>query len=174
MLLIKKRIITIPIFIATICIIFSNCNLSDSKSDESGEFAIFLLADSTISAVHAVTQLIDTLILEDQPLIAIEDVEQYKWSDHTLTLNTENDRLKAMESSTGKSLGIPFVITVGEERIYLGGFWYWYSSYMPSFPYTSVSSKGLYIEKGVSDGTKDVRNDDRIYQSLKAAGVLIE
>ena len=162
------------IITAIICISLYSCNSFDSKSDETGDFAIFLLADNTVLAAHAVTQLLDTLILENQPLISIDDIEEYKWSDHSLTLNTENDRLKTMESLHGKSLGIPFVITVGDERIYLGGFWYMYSSLMPSFPHSFFSSKGLFIEEGMSNDNEDVRNDNRIYKSLKAAGILIE
>jgi len=162
------------IFTVIICALLCSCNVFDSTSDETGEFAIFLLADSTILAAHATTQLIDTMILEDQPLISVDDIENYNWSDHRLILKSNNDRLKTMEFIPGKSLGIPFVITVGEERIYLGGFWYMYSSLIPSFPHSFVSSKILYIEKGVSNENEDVRNDNRIYRSLKAAGVLIE
>jgi len=89
-----------------------------------------------------------------------------------LSAEKENE-LKDYGSLPGKSLGIPFVVIAGGERIYMGALWYAYSSLMPSYPYITVVPLILKIDLNELAET-DPRNDPRIYQTLKDAGVLTE
>jgi hypothetical protein len=79
-----------------------------------------------------------------------------------------------LKRTIGPVGGIPFVVTVGNERIYLGAFWYAYSSLAPQVPYIEVTFNEHRICRGWIDQADDKRNDRRIYDALKRAGVLTE
>jgi hypothetical protein len=69
--------------------------------------------------------------------------------------------------------GIPFVVIVGNERIYFGTFWSSYSSIvLPQCAFIDVSFNTCRIQ--LAKGAIDKRSDTRIYKSLKQSGVLIE
>ncbi len=146
------------------------------------DFTIYLLADSALSAVDAAKQAIEALSLNDEPIISASDLAYYKWSTHSFTLKLLADaRLRTCAKSRQSTFGIPFVVVVKDERIYLGGFWYSFSSYAPDFPTIDVTdyvlkeekSITLTIEKSWLGDQPDKRNDPRVYQALKVAGVLI-
>ncbi len=145
-------------------------------------FAIYTLADSTITATEAAQKSINSLGLQNEPIIADEDLDYYKWSDHSFSLKSNaNERVRQLAKSRPTVFGIPFVVVAKKERIYLGAFWYAFSSVAPFFPTIDVtcfmlkgdSTTVLKIEKSWIENQPDVRNDDRIYQALKKAGVLI-
>jgi hypothetical protein len=145
-------------------------------------FAIYILADSTITATDAAQKLIDSLILVDEPIITDEDLEYYKWSDHNFSLKSDaNSKIREIAISRQSVFGIPFVVMAKKERIYLGAFWYAFSSVAPTFPTIDVTnyilkdydSTVLKIEKSWIEDQPDMRADSRIYQALQEAGVLI-
>ena len=70
--------------------------------------------------------------------------------------------------------GVPFVVTVGKERIYVGTFWWSYSSMRPlNCAFIEVLGPIPYkIELGID--AVDKRNDPRIINSLRKAGILVE
>jgi len=83
--------------------------------------------------------------------------------------------LSGCDLGEGDSGGIPWVLTVDDERVYLGAFWYAYSSLMPQVPYIDILIEPHRIRRDYSDGTQsDQRADPRIYRVLKNAGVLVE
>lgn len=175
-----KKLITI-IFVI---LLFSNCT-GDKNPIKTGEyegFAIYTLADSTITAVDVAQKLINSLILADEPIITGEDLNYYKWSEHTLSLKSEaNEKIRKMAKSQQTVFGVPFIVMAKNERIYLGAFWYVFSSVAPSFPTIEISgyvlknydSNVLTIEKSWVEEQPDMRGDSRIYQALLKAGVLI-
>lgn len=145
-------------------------------------FAIYLLADSTITAIDASQKILTSLIIDDEPIITDEDLNYYKWTEHSLSLKSEaNERIREMAKSRQTVFGIPFVVMAKKERIYLGALWYAFSSVAPSFPTVEVSgyvlkdynSNVLRIEKSWIEDQPDVRGDERINQALVEAGVLI-
>ncbi|MDZ7401149.1 MAG: hypothetical protein ONB37_13385 [candidate division KSB1 bacterium] len=145
-------------------------------------FAIYTLADSTVTATDAAQKPLDLLSLADKPLVEDSDLEYYQWSDHTFSLRSEaNERVRQLAKSRPTVFGIPFIVMANKERIYLGAFWYAFSSVAPFFPTIEVTgymlqdygSTVLKIKKSWVEGQPDVRNDARIYQALKKAGVLI-
>ncbi len=172
----------IVLFLFMLSIFHCERDKSPLKPSATQDFAIFLLADRTLSAVDAAKESIEALPLVDDPIISASDLAYYKWSTHSFALKLLAEaRLRACAKSRQSTFGIPFVVVVRDERIYLGGFWYSYSSYAPDFPTIDVTdyvlkeekSITLTIEKSWRGDQVDKRNDPRIYQALKAAGVLI-
>jgi len=152
------------------------------KSAVHDGFAIYMLADSTVTAIDAAQKLIDSLILAEEPIITDEDINYYKWNEHSLSLKSEaNERIREIAKSRQTVFGIPFIVMAKKERIYLGAFWYAFSSVAPSFPTIEISgyvlkdyhSNVLKIEKSWIEDQPDMRGDPRIYQVLQEAGILI-
>jgi hypothetical protein len=84
-----------------------------------------------------------------------------------------DSQLTAMQSVRGHTGGIPFVVVAGDERVYLGAFWYAYSSLMPQVPYIDVLLEPHRIWQTTSPlVTEDKRTDPRIYVVLKASGIV--
>jgi hypothetical protein len=101
----------------------------------------------------------------------------YSWPHHAFRVTPETLlRLKTLEQRPYMSQGRPFVMVAGGERIYLGAFWYAYSSLAPTVPHIQVAPLSLNIARAwaIPESTADVREDPRIYGLLKAAGILEE
>ena len=146
-----------------------------------GDFAIFLLADDEITALDASNVSLDSLILERDPLFVTDDIIQYNWSEHSLVIKTDAvHRVQCIADSHGTVFGFPFVVVVEPERIYLGAFWWAYSSVAPFFPHIELlfslgideSPLTLKINPSWAESNVDPRGDMRIYLALKKAGVL--
>jgi hypothetical protein len=143
----------------------------------------YLLKDSSITA-HQVDSIdINDLILADQPLLTYKDIIYYAWSEHTFVIDSANvvviqDLCKNNGTYNAKfSGGIPFVVTVDKERIYLGAFWYGFSSLAPVFPYIDALFMNgqptiLKIRKSSAYKQSDLRNDPRIYNTLAIHGLI--
>jgi hypothetical protein len=95
-------------------------------------FGLWLLADEDLTAVQAATLPLASLPLAFQPLLALLSVSYYSQSSHRLALDSWYSGAYLVNSlpelGTG---GVPFVVTVDEERVYLGAF------------FTSLSSEGF-------------------------------
>jgi hypothetical protein len=167
------------LFAAIFFLSFSRCEHSVDYAR--GEFAIYLLADSTLTAVEAAHEPLDALMLSQSPIISIDDIANYEWSDHVFSLKSGHE-LKGLDKRRLSVHGIPFVVVANNERIYLGAFWTSFSSYAPDFPHINLGfavffapiSGELRIEKGWVASEPDLRNDPRIYRALQSAGILIE
>jgi hypothetical protein len=99
----------------------------------------------------------------------------YYWPTHTFTVHPNLDTLFShMRKLPGKSGGVPFVVVAEKSRIYQGAFWWAYSSSLPG-AYIMISLPSPYaIQFDSLSSLPDLRGDQRIYNSLKAAGVLVE
>jgi hypothetical protein len=107
--------------------------------------------------------------------MTVADIGAYHWSSHTFVPSPRiENQLIAMRDSRGSVFGIPFVVKVGNDRIYMGAFWYAYSSLAPTFPHIDLISNPHQIQPSWMPGDTDVRYDIRIYDALRRAGVLIE
>jgi hypothetical protein len=116
------------------------------------------------------------LVLASDPTIRTIDLSAYYWTSHSFVpLPTLDSVLKQMARLPGKTMGVPFVVTVGEERIYLGTFWWAYSSSLPTVPSIELITPGPYtIAAPPLSSEPDKRGDPRIRESLRDAGVLVE
>ena len=164
-----KRFSLVHIPVAAALLAVSACE----DSTEDGDLALYLLADDTLNAVEVYNIDLDSLTLADEPLLSIDEIKTYTWSDHSFTITqTALARFESYEGSAVSVYGIPFIVVAGGERIYLGGLWAAYSSYGPSFPTICVLPLTLAIREAWGDADPDMRNDPRIYMELEATGVL--
>ena len=145
-------------------------------------FGFYTLSDTTVTATDAAQKSINSLILADEAIITDEDLEYYKWSEQSFSLTSKaNEKIREIAKSRQTVFGIPFIVMVKKERIYLGAFWYAFSSVAPTFPTIDVTnyvlkdynSNVLKIEKSWIENQPDMRNDSRINMALQEAGVLI-
>ena len=78
--------------------------------------------------------------------------------------------------------GIPFVLVANKQPVYLGAFWFAYSSIAPLFPFIEVTplvigdSNGrvLTINRSRDTEMSNARTDAEIYRILKQTNKLIE
>jgi hypothetical protein len=149
---------------------------SGTDSREQADFAIYLLKDSKLTAAQVWSQPLESLVLADSPFLATGDLKSYNWQTHEFSVSAPVDfQLAALRRTLGPTGGIPFVVVVGTERIYLGAFWYAYSSMISQVPFIDAIGNPHRINKCESVlVSEDKRIDPRIYHALKAAGILIE
>jgi len=155
---------------------FISCEDSGTEVVKVDNFAIYRLSDTTMLTSTARTIPLDSLTLASSPFITSSALTAYYWTTHSFVpVPALDTALKRMSTSGGSVYGSPFVVTVGDERIYLGSFWWAYSSLMPSVPYIELITPGPYAINAppLSSGS-DPREDPRIRASLRAAGILIE
>jgi hypothetical protein len=164
------------LFFVSISLFLFSCDqsTSDDKST-TGMFALYLLQDSTITAQSAFSQPIDSLALAGSTFISVNELKSYIWASHSFELkDQERTEYENFRLSHGKTSGVPFVVTVGNDRIYLGTFWWAYSSSMPPACAVIAVNDPLPYRIQLANGAIDKRSDSRIYYSLKHSGVLVE
>ncbi|HSQ76252.1 MAG TPA: hypothetical protein VLT13_11880 [Bacteroidota bacterium] len=152
------------------------CDLGEGDSG-GYSLAIYRLADSSLTAANAWAMPLNDLRLADAPFLTLQDIRTYNWTTHEFAVTAQVDsHLAILRRTLGPTGGIPWVLTVDDERIYLGAFWYAHSSLMPQVPFIDLSPLGPNrIWRDYSHGTgSDQRADPRIYRVLKNAGVLVE
>ena len=143
-------------------------------------FAIYQVQPG-ITAQHMRTMDLDALALEPAPILALDDMLAYTWETHTIELSEPaRERIAGLEVPV--TSGLPFVVCVGDERIYAGAFWVSYSSM--SFDgividtlFAQMPDGSIRIQLGYPASPEffvgeDPRSDPRILQSLREAGKL--
>ena len=157
-------------------IFFVSCKDAGTETSPDNTFAIYRLLDTSLVAFTASQLAIGDLTLASDPFMRATDLTAYHWSTHTFVPKPALDStLHRMASLPGKSGGIPFVVIVGENRIYVGTLWWAYSSSTPPVPYIELLPSGSYaIEAAPFSSLPDPRQDPRIWASLRAAGILVE
>jgi hypothetical protein len=166
------RTIAIFILLATL----PGCTDPVEPGGEAVEFGIFLLSDDTLNTDDIKHISLDELVLKENPLIDIDDVVLYHCSDHSIDLTDEGfAKFKSVEGMVKSIYGLPFVVAVGGEKVYLGNIYPCYSSLMyRDLPYIGVSPFiSLTIERAWDDSVPDVRDDERVYNALWRRGKLL-
>ncbi len=142
-----------------------------------GVFAIYLTEDR-VRPGDLDAYALDDLPLQPEPLLTDGDLLAYDGVSHTFTLRPE--RALALTPVTIPTSGRAFVLCVGEERIYAGGFW---------TPFSSLSFDGIVIEPALVEGEhawrialgypgpdffrgEDPRSDARVLEALRVQGLL--
>ncbi len=159
----------------------------DDGGDPSGEgaFAAYILKDWRIgvtplaaNGVDALVQQTQTLALENTPLFTADDIVSYNWTDQLIYFS---DAAAARLSSYGLNAylaqAVPVVVTVDDERIYLGVIWPLYWTPLPNSPYFTILEATVNIPYHMSvtaldSADKTLITDPRIYNSLWKAGLL--
>ena len=168
-------------FSVLIISLFSFSCSDDIINNNIGEgLNFFLLKDSTITTNEIMNVNINDLTLADNPFLSYKDLNYYDWSNHSFVIGlTKANEIKNYCENNISVRGIPFVVTVDKERIYLGSFWASYSSLAPVFPHLegtylpNQTPTTLSIKKSWRDSEPDLRNDQRIYNSLNKYGLLV-
>jgi hypothetical protein len=136
-------------------------------------FALYRLQDTKIAASQIWNQPLESMTLASSPFLTMQEMISYDWKTHTMTVTgTADSQFVQLARTLGPVGGIPFVVVVGTERIYLGAFWYPHSSLIPQVPFIDILAAPHQICRCPNGA--DARTDSRIYQALKRAGVLIE
>jgi len=163
-------------FLIGVCLTIGFACDSGNQSPYSAGFAVYLLKDPDVTASQAWLLPLESLTLANMPFLTQADLRSYSWQTHEFTAATSVDtQLSDLAKRHGPTGGIPFVVTVGRERIYLGAFWYLYSSLAPQVPYIDVIGNPHRISPAWTAGSQpDRRYDGRVYETLKAAGLLAQ
>jgi hypothetical protein len=172
-----KKIRMSFVFWSLLILMLPSCQDLTGVGDGTGEeWAIYRLADPSIRSDQLQTTSLSDLVLAGTPFISVKDVRAYHWKTHALECSARTDSLiDSLARYGGTTSGVPFVVTVGTEPIYLGTFWWGYSSMTPGYPYMEViSPRHWEISLPRLHQGEDPRSDSRIYHALKSAGVLID
>ena len=120
-------------FFLALFILFAFSGCQPAKDDG---FAIYLLAQD-IPATELSKIDINQLTLESRPLISSDDVTSYHKTNHIIELTpAANTHIQQIFPKPVRVDGIPFVVCIGDERIYAGAFW---------TPVSSLSYDGVVI-----------------------------
>ena len=124
---------------------------------------------------------LEDIELQPEPILSTKDIVSYSAASHEMELTPEAyERIQGLFGLPVEVRGIPFVVTVGDERIYAGGFWTPLSSLssegvtigQPLDPDHTVISISLGYPSPVVFQDQDPRSDPRILNALEAAGKL--
>lgn len=151
------------------------CN-NGNKESAVNEFSIYLVKD--LSSTDAMSKKLADLPLETIPVLTDKEIRTYNWTEHEFTMK-EGISLEGKLEGKVPSSGRPFVVVVGEERIYLGSFWSSWSSQFPDIDIPKISS--LWLKGSDTDMYKiqygknqdDPRDDTKILEALKGSGKVI-
>jgi hypothetical protein len=174
------RNVVFSILLTLITLVTSGCYSPKERNLQVGDFSIYLPAQK-MSAVQISKADLDTLELEDKPILSIDDIISYSKETHEIELTASAyERIGGLEVPV--TTGIPFVVCVGREPIYSGAFWVSYSSMsfydsvvidtLPATQHHSIRIQLGYPESPELFRGEDRRSDPRILQSLERAGKL--
>lgn len=170
------------IFLILIIFVVLNCS-DDSISENELEKGLnfYLLSDTSLTAYQISNKNITELILARKPFISYKDMNYYKWTTHTFEVNLDLvNEIKKLCHNRSTVFGIPFVVTVDKNRIYLGAIWFLHSSISPTLPHFfeitgfEENPELIIISRSWNNNDEDLRDDQSIYNSLKQYGILIE
>jgi hypothetical protein len=141
-----------------------------------GEFAIYLASQERSAGLLSQADL-DSVELEEEPIISGADIIRYTEATHTVVLTSSaSERISQLLAPVD---GRFFVVTVGSERIYGGAFWTLASSLIFDGVVIEVPLVGqpMRIQLGYPESRdvftgKDPRADKRILRALEQAGKL--
>lgn len=102
-------------------IIFCTITGSACQASNRHGFAIYLLS-TNIPATELSHFDINRLALETNPVISNEEIVSYEISTHTMEL-TQAGFTRIQQGFPIPMNGLPFVVCVGDDRIYTGAFW---------------------------------------------------
>ena len=173
-------IILVCLLIVTSCVINNKRNLSDNELPENQvdnnkiEFAIYQVLYDTIDIEN---MNLDSLPLEDDPIITDKDVISYDWNEHKMVIR-HNETIEKLRNNNRALSDKPFVVVVEGKNIYMGVSWSLASSAIaPSLPLIDWSE--FYYKENVdknstytiqilnNDNYGDYRNGKRVNDVLK-------
>lgn len=174
-----NKTIIFAIFMAIVLSLTSCTNNSKVKVSQN-EYAIFLVKGDLPG-----TPDINKLSLEEKPFLSSKDIIKYYWDEQRFV--TPKNLISEKLNNKISSAGVPFVVSVGDKRMYIGKFMSPASSlsYSPNIMVEGIYSEDLrslkpdkneqsYVLRW-NDSDKDLSkkiSDKRIYDALKSSGIL--
>jgi hypothetical protein len=149
-------------------------DFGERSGDESG-WALFRLADSSLTDYELRSVPLEKIALLKRPLITAADLTAYSWSTHSFTGTGRLDStISTLSLLHGHSRGLPFMVAVDGQPVYLGSFWFGYSSIADSgCPYVMLPPVPPYrIQASLLGEIPDPRGDNRVFEALSRAGIL--
>jgi hypothetical protein len=160
------------------------CKSNNVSTEVKDVFSIYLVKGSNLSYASQKPSLND-FVLEETPILSINSITSYKWNTHQIAFpSSTKEQLKVREPL----IHYLFVTVADDKRIYWGMFLDDADSYgcqnpvirlLPRNPNASCIPEGFMIDRAYpvysgNPSDKDIRNDDRIYNALKASGKLVQ
>lgn len=175
-------VLFIAIYIVITCYIDYRSSKVEAEKLSKYKFAIYLAKEK--SSYKARNFDFNKLDLEDEPIITEKDLAEYHWKYNILKARDFDLYYKM------RMVGGTFVVTANGKRIYMGTTWSPASSAMPPQNIVTLQSyrngvdkdgysvprkeNEYFMQLSAPKVGKDSRNDERIHEALKEAGILIE
>ncbi|MGO4696814.1 hypothetical protein AB4Z50_21270 [Paenibacillus sp. 2TAB26] len=171
------KLSAIKLFVSLNIMLFliMGCNSSNEESDVN-EFSIYLVKE--LSTTDAMSKELNDLSLETIPVLTANEIRTYNWIEHEFIMKESISLVEKLEGKVPAS-GKPFVVVVGNDRIYLGSFWSNLSSlYSHDIDIPKISSNWL---KGSDKEIyqirygkiPDTRDNTKIFEALKGMDKII-
>jgi len=165
----------IRLFVLCVLLLPRSINAQINTDFSSTEFEIYLLKDPLVSTTQAMKVPLNALQLASGPFLSARDIKVYRWPAHEFDLHRRGDSLfQKMSVERSSSAGVPFVVVVGKQRMYLGAFWWPFSSTVPPLTYITMSTPHPSISPCPICTQPDLRSDQKIHDALFDAGVLVQ
>jgi hypothetical protein len=148
---------------------------SDNADMDEEAFALYFLQDSSLDFSDLDASQLESLVLEDTPLLTSADMAHYNWQRHSFLLS-DTSTVAFPKYDTG----VPFVVTSKGQRLYIGALWSIISSLLPireAVIYTDKygEARTFVIEWNEpigSNGPEDPRGPAVLKEALLQAGKL--
>jgi len=163
------------LFILVIPFLFCSCSDSTSPNYDEKAFGIYLLKDTLLITSDAKKISIESIQLQETPIININDIVEYNWEEQVITLTSEAfNRFKGVENKIKSTYGLPFIVVANQQKIYLGNIYPMYSSYIQEdLPYVEVAPfLEMIVSRAPLQSAEDKRKDKRIYSVLNECNKL--
>ncbi len=166
---------TFRLFMFCILLLPSLDNAQINTDYSSTEFEIYLLKDPLVTTAQAINVPLNSLELASKPFLSARDIKVYHWSTHQFDLHKRGDSVfQRMSVERYASAGLPFVVVVGKQRMYLGAFWWPFLSSVPPVTFITLSTPHPSLSPCPICRQPDLRSDPKIHDALYDAGVLVE
>ena len=98
---------------------------NDNHSNNNDGFEIFRVDTTYLHNIHMdySTLDLDTLVLEDSPILRYEDIMKYDTTKHKLAIGISHDSIKIVNTTFEGRYGSMFMVTLDKVPIYCGWFW---------------------------------------------------
>jgi len=161
----------------SVLVLLSSCSQDDDPIQ--GQFSIYLFQNSSTTFQEAEDMGLNSVVLEEQAWLEIEDIALYDFSTHFMSLKVDKEALFQGMLDEGHMFNFlvkPFVLVAEDQRIALGSFLSSYSSLMSSGPHIYdmdqiILPADILALQGDGAADIDLREDERIKAALIAGGV---
>lgn len=170
--LLKLSIVLSSIFLF---LILKSCEVSQNIENDRYDFGIYLTRNEILPNLLEMQSQIEPA---DAPLITIEDIVSYTWSNHEIRLTEKGKNI--LDTLKVSVYGRSFVVCVNKVVKYHGAFWTLISSVSFTGPTIILPKLSPYVIRvtlnyppALQDTEPDVRNNTDIKKALQSAGKLL-